>query len=48
MEDLLTTFERNYDRLIPVVCMNEKPVQLLGEAGDRLAAKPLRNDPAGE
>ena len=32
MEDVLDVYERPYDPSRPVVCMDEKPYQLLGEA----------------
>ena len=31
MEDVLELYEQVYDPLQPVVCFDEKPVQLLGE-----------------
>jgi len=31
MEDILAVYERPYDKQCPVVCMDEKPYQLLGE-----------------
>lgn len=34
MEDVLEVYSRPYDAKHPVVCMDEKPVQLLAEAGD--------------
>ena len=34
MEDILDVYELPYDPLHPVVCMDEKPYQLLGEARD--------------
>lgn len=34
MEDVLEVYSRPYDANIPVVCMDEKPVQLLAEARD--------------
>ncbi len=36
MEDVLDVYERPYDPDIPVVCMDEKPYQLLGEAREPL------------
>ena len=45
MEDVLGIYQRPYDPQIPVVCMDEKPIQLLGEIMDRVSAKPLRTDP---
>ena len=32
MEDVLDIYELPYNKDIPVVCMDEKPYQLLGEA----------------
>lgn len=34
MEDVLEVYSRPYDAKHPVVCMDEKPVQLLAEARD--------------
>ena len=34
MEDVLDVHELPYNPKIPVVCMDEKPYQLLGEARD--------------
>lgn len=31
MEDVLETYEKAYDPVCPVVCMDEQPVQLIGE-----------------
>jgi len=45
MEDVLGIYKRAYNPRIPVICMDEKPVQLLGEIRDRVAAQPLRTDP---
>ena len=45
MEDVLGIYQREYDPRIPVVCMDEKPIQLLDEIRDRVSAKPLRMDP---
>jgi transposase len=45
MEDVLGIYKKEYNPQIPVVCMDEKPVQLLGEIHDRVSAKPLRSDP---
>ena len=44
MEDVLGIYERAYDPLLPVVCMDEKPIQFLEETRDRINAKPLRMD----
>ena len=40
MEDGLDVYERPYDAKRPVVCMDEKPYQLLGEAREPLAMRP--------
>ena len=40
MEDVLEVYSQPYDPEIPVVCMDEKPYQLLGEAREPLPAKP--------
>jgi hypothetical protein len=45
MEDVLGIYKREYNPKLPVICMDEKPVQLLGEIHDRISAKPLRSDP---
>jgi transposase len=45
MEDILGIYKREYNPRLPVICMDEKPVQLLGEIRDRVTAKPLRTDP---
>ena len=45
MEKVLGIYQRPYNPKIPVLCMDEKPVQLLGEVYERVAAKPLRTDP---
>ena len=45
MENILGIYKRPYNPDIPVVCMDEKPIQLLGEVRERLSAKPLRTDP---
>jgi len=45
MEDILTVYERTYDPMMPVICMDEKPIQFLGETRARIDAKPLRIDP---
>ena len=43
MEDVLDVYELPYDPLRPVVCMDEKPYQLLGEARDSWAMRPGDN-----
>lgn len=40
MEDILDVYERPYNPDIPVVCMDEKPYQLLGEARDPIPMRP--------
>ena len=45
MEDVLDIYKREYNPKIPVICMDEKPVQLLDEIRERVSAKPLRSDP---
>ena len=39
MEDILDVYERPYDEKYPVVCMDEKPYQLLGEVREPLPAR---------
>ena len=43
MEDVLDVYERPYNPEIPVVCMDEKPYQLLGEARESWAMRPGDN-----
>ena len=45
MEDVLGIYQREYNPKIPVICMDEKPIQLLDEVYKRVTAKPLRTDP---
>lgn len=40
MEDVLDVYERPYDELHPVVCMYEKPYQLLGDVRESWAMRP--------
>ena len=40
MEDVLEVYSRPYDPARPVVCMDEKPFQLLGEAREPVPMKP--------
>jgi hypothetical protein len=40
MEDVLEVYQRPYDPKCPVVCMDEKPCQLLGEARESIPMKP--------
>lgn len=44
MEDILGIYQKPYNSKIPVICMDEKPIQLIGEVYERLTAKPLRTD----
>jgi len=43
MEDVLAVYARPYDPDRPVVCMDEKPYQLLGHARDPIPATPGRD-----
>ena len=43
MEDVLAVYARPYDPARPVVCMDEKPYQLLGHARDPIPAAPGRD-----
>ena len=43
MEDVLDVYELPYDPLRPVVCMDEKPYQLLGEARESWSMRPGDN-----
>ena len=45
MEDVLGIYQRPYNPNIPVICMDEKPLQLLDEVYERVSAKPFRTDP---
>lgn len=40
MEDVLEVYKRPYDPKRPVICMDEKPIQLLAETRPALPAKP--------
>jgi hypothetical protein len=40
MEDVLDVYQRPYDADCPVICMDEKPYQLLGEVRDPIPMKP--------
>jgi hypothetical protein len=47
MEDILDLYQRPYDPDVPLICMDEKPVQLLGDTRESLPAiprYPLRYD----
>ena len=43
MEDVLEVYARRHDPNAPVVCMDEKPYQLLGHARDPIPATPGRD-----
>jgi len=43
MEDVLDVYEMSYTPMFPVVCMDEKPYQLLGEERDSWAMRPGDN-----
>lgn len=43
MEDVLAVYHRPFDPARPVVCMDEKPYQLLGYVRDPLPARPSRD-----
>lgn len=45
MEDVLGIYKRAYDPQVPVICMDEKPIQLLGEVRERVSAKAMSSDP---
>ena len=40
MEDVLDVYETPYDQVYPVVCFDEKPYQLLGDAREPLPMRP--------
>lgn len=42
MEDILDVYQRAYDESCPVICMDEKPYQLLGESRETIPMKPGR------
>ena len=47
MEDILDLYEQPFDELLPVICMDEKPLQLLEETREPIpmeAGKPERRD----
>jgi len=44
MEDVLEVYARSYDPERPVVCMDEKPYQLLGEARSPIPPKPGKTE----
>jgi hypothetical protein len=43
MEDVLAVYARPYDPARPVVCMDEKPYQLLAHARAPIPARPGRD-----
>lgn len=43
MEDVLDVYKRPYDSNCPVICMDEKPCQLLGEVRDSWVMRPGDN-----
>lgn len=43
MEDILDVYELPYNPSVPVVCMDEKPYQLLGEVRESWAMRPSDN-----
>jgi len=45
MEDVLGIYKQAYNPQIPVICMDEKPIQLLGEVRERVNAKAMSTDP---
>jgi len=48
MEDVLAVYARPYDPARPVVCMDEKPFQLLGHVRDPLPARPGKGSVRGQ
>src|SRR3989337_2658427 len=40
MEDVLGIYKRPYDSVIPVICMDEQPTQLIKETRMKIAIKP--------
>ena len=42
MEDVLAVYTRPFNPLVPVICMDEKPCQLLDEVRKSISAKPGR------
>jgi len=45
MEDVLGIYQLPYNPNVPVLCMDEKPIQFLDDTRKRIEAKPLRVDP---
>lgn len=48
MEDILTIYQKPYNPCCPVVCIDEKPMQLFDEIRKRVSAKPMEIDPETE
>ena len=48
MEDVLEVYKRPFDKNCPVICMDEKPLQLLADARKRIPAKPATADKSGQ
>jgi hypothetical protein len=47
MEDILDLYEQPFDESLPVICMDEKPIQLLGDVRETIPMKtgrPARQD----
>ncbi len=42
MEDVLDVYQRPYDQACPVICMDEKPYQLLGDGRKPIPMKPCQ------
>jgi hypothetical protein len=40
MEDVLDVYQRPYDPQVPMVCMDEQPVQVIKETRQPLSAAP--------
>lgn len=48
MEDVLTIYQRPHNPDIPVICMDEKPLQMLDEIRGRISARPMTLNPDSE
>ena len=48
MEDILGIYQMPYQKEFPVICMDEKTVQMLGEVRERISAKTIHTDPDTE
>lgn len=48
MENILNIYQIPYNQHVPVICMDEKPIQLLDEIRERITAKPLICTPNSE